>query len=410
MSLVKKQLHVLFISTDREIFREGSEAHLRMLDYASIMDELRIIVYTKKSSGFVATQIGKNAWAYPTNSISRWFYVFDAIRLAENLFTPQFGIRSDFIEEDGKDVVNLVSAQDPFECGLAGYRISKKLHIPLQLQIHTDFLNKNFTVGSKLNFLRVKIAKFLLVRHAKIRVVSERIKSSIFKNIWFPKSDIADISVLPVFVDRERFRNSMETNFLSEKYPNHTLLVLVVSRLEKEKNVELALKILSETTRRSQESFIGLVIVGDGSEKKALKKMAEKLHIADRVFFEGAVADVGPYYKAADVLLVTSKYEGYGRMIAEATAAGCFVITPDVGAARELVTQSSGVVCNDDDEECLLRNILFLCSTSYTRDQFKSVARISSSRAVFESKSEYLEKYRELLLSAANNEDYFLDK
>ena len=40
-----------------------------------------------------------------------------------------------------KKTDTLVTVQDPFECGLVGMKIKKKLGMPLHVQIHTDFLN-----------------------------------------------------------------------------------------------------------------------------------------------------------------------------------------------------------------------------------------------------------------------------
>jgi putative flippase GtrA len=45
--------------------------------------------------------------------------------------------------------------------------------------------------------------------------------------------------------------------------------------------------------------------------------------------------DPASYYKTADCFLITSDYEGYGMTIVEALAAGCPVVSTDVGIAKE---------------------------------------------------------------------------
>jgi glycosyltransferase involved in cell wall biosynthesis len=403
---ISKQLQVLFISTDREIFREGSEVRGRMKDFASIAEELTIIVFSKSSLGLKPIQIAPNCHVYPTNSLSRWLYVFDAYRIAMNLFSLSNYSKKSTAEAQSKVALNLVSTQDPFECGIAGYRIAKKLRIPLHLQIHTDFLNDRFQKGSKLNYLRKYIAKFLFREHADIRAVSERIKASIFKKMSFRPNAFPRVEVFPVYVDSAHFRDAVDTVHLSKKYPGHDLLILMVSRLEKEKNIELAIQIVAVAHKRNAEAMIGLILVGEGSQKEALKQYAEKYGVADRVYFEGAVSDPAPYYKSADVLLVTSLYEGYGRQIAEAIAAGCLVVTRDVGAAREIVKPSSGIVCREDDEECLLHNILLLAGNHLVRDQFKNSAHTVSQHAFVESKEQYLERYKKVWEKAVLNEEF----
>jgi len=52
------------------------------------------------------------------------------------------------------------------------------------------------------------------------------------------------------------------------------------------------------------------------------------------VFFEG-LQNAAPYYKLADLVLVTSRYEGFGAVIVEALSAGKPVLSTDVGIAKE---------------------------------------------------------------------------
>ena len=58
------------------------------------------------------------------------------------------------------------------------------------------------------------------------------------------------------------------------------------------------------------------------------------MNVESRVFFEGA-RDAALYYALADLILVPSKYEGYGLVIVEALAAGKPALSTDVGIARE---------------------------------------------------------------------------
>jgi glycosyltransferase involved in cell wall biosynthesis len=392
MSSIKK-LRLLFISTDRDIFHEGSGVRDRMRGYASIAEELTIIVFTK--SHFEPAHIAPNCWAYPTNSWSRWFYVFGAFRIGKRLFKT--------LE---KSELDLISAQDPFECGLAGYFISRVLRVQLHLQIHTDFLSNYFDSGSWLNFFRRCIAWFLFHKKVTVRAVSERIKSSIFKKMKFRANAYPRIEVFPVWVNRERFKKAKDTVHLHEKYVGFDLIALCVARLEKEKNVDGTIRIIASVKKQVSEATVGLVIVGDGSQRKNLEKLVRSLGLSDRVFFEGEVPDPAPYYKSADLLLVASHYEGYGRQIAEAVASGCLVVTRDVGAARELVTHSNGVVCDEDNEECLIHNILSLGESPAIRDQLKKGAHLFSERAEYETKEQYLKRYQRLLERAFANNDY----
>jgi len=374
-----------------------------MKEYALLTEELHIIVFTKLSQGFKKIQISPNLWVYPTRSLSRWFYPLSGYLLVKYLFfRPLFGPGG--VKQERP--ITLVTAQDPFESGLTAYLSAKKLRVPLELQIHTDFLSPAFTLGSRLNTIRMWIAKFLLSRHPYLRVVSEKIKKSILEKISFPLGDTPKVNVFPVFVDVSKYKNAPETRFLREKYTGNDLLLLAVSRLEPEKNISLAIRLVAEAAKRKPDSVVALVIAGTGSEEKALRKMAQKCHISDRVFFEGYIADLSPYYRSVDALLVTSLYEGYGMVFAEAVASGCPVLTLNVGAARDIVGQWNGIVCDEGDENCLLQNILRLADSSDARERFLVAARSEAQKFEPKTKEQYLSELKLLWEQTAENDSF----
>ncbi|MEK7613187.1 MAG: glycosyltransferase, partial [Patescibacteria group bacterium] len=75
-------------------------------------------------------------------------------------------------------------------------------------------------------------------------------------------------------------------------------------------------------------------VLGRGSELNSLQSLAQELGIEANVVFE-PYQDPFPFYKAADLLLLTSQYEGYGMVIVEALLSGCPVVSLDVGIAGE---------------------------------------------------------------------------
>jgi glycosyltransferase involved in cell wall biosynthesis len=175
-----------------------------------------------------------------------------------------------------------------------------------------------------------------LRRAARIRVVSERVKQELQKRYKIR----VPISVLPIYVDTQRFADAIPTSALLERFNRFDTKLLVVSRLEKEKNVALAIRAFAEGA--PPESC--LIIAGEGKELNALKQTAAHWKVSQRVFFEGK-ADPAPYYKIADLLVVPSRYEGYGLAIVEALAAGTPVLSTDVGIARE----AGAIVCDMED-------------------------------------------------------------
>jgi len=158
-----------------------------------------------------------------------------------------------------------------------------------------------------------------------VRVVSKRIADSLVAR------GFKQPTVLPVFVDIENLTKAEPLERRS-RYPDFKRIILVVSRLEKEKNVAASIRAFAEIAK--VEPTAGLVIIGSGSERVALEALVIELGLTGKVVFEGA-QDPFPFYKAADLVLVTSSYEGFGMVIVEALAGGCPVVSYDVGLARE---------------------------------------------------------------------------
>ena len=297
-------MKVLAIGSDRTVAEGGSHAQERMRRYADALGELHIIVFSLHRHGLAPAHIG-NLHIYPTNSFSRTLYLYDAARLARTLPRP-----------------DVVTAQDPFESGWAAARIARRFGVPLHLQLHTDPFAPAFKHRSLLNRVRILLMPAVLKRARGIRVVSKRLKESLAKLHL-----IAPISVLPIFVEVERFaqlQRQPHTRF-------HTAL-LWVGRFEREKNPALALYALAAARKKGFN--VGLTFLGEGTLKKELYTLAQRLGVGEYVEFPGW-QDPLSYMKVADLLLVTSEYEGYGRQIVEALAAKVPVLSTDVGIARE---------------------------------------------------------------------------
>lgn len=304
-------MRVLQIGADRSkrgILVPGTKAYERQRAYADVFGSLDIIGFSRKGDGFKEHHDGP-LHLYPTNSAMRLLYGIDALLRASKLPWP-----------------DVVSAQDPFEAGLTAYAISRFVQKPLHVQVHTDFLSPAYARHSLLNRFRVLVAGFVLRRAARVRVVSERIRISIQTRYALQ----APVTVLPIYVDVGRFRALERDALLEQRFVTFSHRLLYVGRFEPEKDPCLALRAFARAAPKST----CLIMVGTGSEFAYVRALARDLGVADRVFFEGE-ADPGPYYAIADLVLVTSRYEGYGLVIIEALAAGKPVLSTDVGVARE---------------------------------------------------------------------------
>ncbi|MBF0217611.1 MAG: glycosyltransferase family 4 protein [Candidatus Omnitrophica bacterium] len=101
-----------------------------------------------------------------------------------------------------------------------------------------------------------------------------------------------------------------------------------------------------------------LIIVGGGSEEKALMEMAEDEGIRNDVRFIGHVGDVRPYMAVMDIFVLASLNEGMGRALIEAMAMEKPVISTRTGGIPEVVSDGeTGLLVEPADSAGLAREM-----------------------------------------------------
>jgi glycosyltransferase involved in cell wall biosynthesis len=96
--------------------------------------------------------------------------------------------------------------------------------------------------------------------------------------------------------------------------------------------------------------------VGDGPEKEALADEADRLEISDRVHTPGFQKSVWDWYRACDVVALTSASEGLPNAVLEAMALGRATVAFDVGGVREMIADDTqGRVVPAGDVDALVR-------------------------------------------------------
>ena len=164
----------------------------------------------------------------------------------------------------------------------------------------------------------------------------------------------------------------------------------MASRLEKEKNIELAIDAMRDVVKNNPKT--GLVIAGAGSQEKELRQKVDQLGIKDNIIFEGWVDDLASYYKTCDVYLLCSNYEGYGMSLIMAASCGCAIITTDVGVVGGVVNKDNALVVGVGDTREIAEAIEKLHSDEAFRDALGQ--RACATVGQIDSKEEYFKKYK----------------
>ncbi len=311
-------MKVLFVSNDPTIFDATSSARAHMRAYAALVGELHIVSAAGPSA---REEDEENLFLHPV----RAWKIFRIRALAQRAH--------ELILKHG---IEVVSAQDPFEHGLAALRAVRGTNAKLHIQVHTDFLSPWFTMSGNwrspsvrmplLNRWRRRIADRVLPKAVGIRTVSKRVKISL---VEYYGSRIPEPTVIPVAVD-----STMPEPVRLPAHPSFTFSLITVSRLEPEKRIEDILAALKLVV--AHYPTVGLFIAGDGREREKLERMAHSLGLADKVIFLGNRPDAWGLLASAQAFIQASAYEGYGRTLIEAALAEVPIITTDVGIVGEV--------------------------------------------------------------------------
>ena len=109
--------------------------------------------------------------------------------------------------------------------------------------------------------------------------------------------------------------------------PHAPLALLTVARLEPQKDPALALALAAALRARGQAAR--LVLLGGGPMRARIERDIARLGLAGHVDLAGYVADPAPFYAQADMLLMTSRFEGVPAVIGEALAHGLSFVATD---------------------------------------------------------------------------------
>ncbi|WP_327717181.1 glycosyltransferase [Streptomyces sp. NBC_00490] len=138
-------------------------------------------------------------------------------------------------------------------------------------------------------------------------------------------------SVIPNGIDPARFHpaavGTVRASLLPDVDPQAPLVVCV-GRLCRQKGQDVLLDAWEAVHRRAPRAR--LVFVGDGPDRARLAARAPQ-----SVLFAGAATDTAPWYQAADLVVLPSRWEGMALAPLEAMACGRPVVMSDVDGARE---------------------------------------------------------------------------
>lgn len=156
-------------------------------------------------------------------------------------------------------------------------------------------------------------------------------------------------------IDLNKFKKNGEQSNLnirsSLNIRSDELMLLAVGRLHEAKDYPNLLNALSMVLKKNiVAKKINLIIAGNGELKATLEKQVQDLKIENHVQLIGRRNDIPQLMSEADLFVLSSSFEGFGLVVAEAMASECFVVATDCGGVREVMGENGLLVPPGDSD------------------------------------------------------------
>jgi teichuronic acid biosynthesis glycosyltransferase TuaC len=221
---------------------------------------------------------------------------------------------------------DLIDAHYFYPDGVAAAWIARTLDLPIAITAR----------GSDLNLISRYAAPRAMIRWAAgVSRLNVTVSEALAARLREIGVDPARTQVIPNGVDLEGFRPIDRAQARRALGLEERGWLLSAGQLLPAKGHDAVIRALTELPGW------GLLIAGEGPEEPALRSLAGRIGVLDRVRFLGRVApeQMPTHYCAADVLVLASHREGMPNVLLESLACGSPVIATRVGACPDIVRE-----------------------------------------------------------------------
>jgi L-malate glycosyltransferase len=229
-------------------------------------------------------------------------------------------------------------------------------------------------------------------------VVPSKTLEQIAMTAWHQPAE--KVTRIPNGIDIKRYlKASQRGAFPGFKCRDDEIVVGTVAGLRAVKNIPRLVRAVAAAGPK-----IRLAIAGEGPERDAIIAEAKRAGIEDRLMMPGFLRDPARYIGLFDIFALSSDSEQYPISLVEAMAAGCAVVSTDVGDVRNIVSDINKDYIVERSDEALTGAIQTLAENSELR---KKLGQKNRDRAYAEyDEVRMFARYRQLYGSAMGRADF----
>lgn len=381
-------MKILIISTDTSLFNEGSRATEALKEAASLVEQIHVIVFTKKQEPYIAKNIFNKIFLYPTNSRGSLSSVYDAVSIA--------GLQTVF---HGAPLFDVIEAGDPFYAGAVAYILSRKYKRNYLLGLTHRPEDDLFKEGSVSRRLKGRVAKYVLPRTSGVRVTSQALGEAVSAD--FPV--LAEkIYILAEPVMQANFEASSEKIDLKVRYPDFN--IILATNIDAPNKITIKRLVTLMKNMRIRYPRIGLLVIDNNDFYKngfGLFKPEEVPYIIR----ETGIDNVALYYNSVQMFIDVSEESRPGGALTEAALCGCpIVAAPSPASAYTVRSGENGFVANPDNLAEFSGRIVEMFETPGLRESIK-LFRYEVNRLITASTEQYFPTLIEIWKLVSKNEN-----
>lgn len=235
---------------------------------------------------------------------------------------------------------DVVHVHHPFLLGAKGLRLAKHRGIPVVFTYHTRLERYTHYFPLPGTHIKALMVHFLVRRFANH--CQAVITPTVSTEEYLRQLGVsAIIETIPTGINTDVYQCQSDAELaqfrLQYAQPNEKLLI-TVSRLTQEKNLDFLLEGIKKVQQKTDAPF-KLLVVGDGPEKAALQAAVEQSELRGKIYFSGSLApeQVVKCYLAADIFVFASTSETQGMVLVEAMAGGCPVVAVRASGVYDVI-------------------------------------------------------------------------
>ncbi|MBN8704053.1 MAG: glycosyltransferase [Bacteroidetes bacterium] len=246
---------------------------------------------------------------------------------------------------------SLIQANITFPVGIIAYLFKITHKIPYVIQEHwSGYLQED---GSyKISNSILKFFHRLIIKNANsVATVSHALQKAMLDNNLKNRN-------------YTRVPNVIDTKLFSPSYPAETRnkqIIHISSLNDIEKNITTLIETIAEL--KTERDDFTCIFCGTSSEENKFKELATKKNILNTVvFFKGFLKpeELVIEIRKSAFLLMYSNYETFSCVTLEAMACGIPVLSGDAGGVKELITEETGIVVPQNNNQALKKKINFM--------------------------------------------------